>query len=139
MPKCIINFIVPYGYFPLFSFPTRSSVTNQNSWQYSTKGTPHKFFLKIEPKVTQQEFLLFLKRKEQREPFSLVPFEHITLVLQSQKPNLLPKIKCIMLLKKLYCMYYNSKPKSALKGGHCSVVSPHIVTLESNNLQIKRR
>lgn len=32
MPKWIINFIVPYGYFPLFFFPTRSSVTNQNSW-----------------------------------------------------------------------------------------------------------
>jgi hypothetical protein len=27
------------------------------------------------PKVTPQEFLLFLKRKEKREPFSLIPFE----------------------------------------------------------------
>jgi len=44
-----------------------------------------------------------------------------------------------MLLKQLYYMYYNTRAKSAPKGDHCSVLSPHIATLESNNLQIKRR
>jgi hypothetical protein len=29
-----------------------------------------------------------------------------------------------MLLKQLYCMYYNTRPKNAPKGGHCNVFSP---------------
>jgi hypothetical protein len=33
-----------------------------------------------------------------------------------QKSNLISKIKCTMPLEQLYCMYYNTKLKSALKG-----------------------
>jgi hypothetical protein len=29
-----------------------------------------------------------------------------------------------MLLEQLYYMYYNTRPKNAPKGGHCSVFSP---------------
>jgi hypothetical protein len=31
----------------------------------------------------------------------------------AQKSNLIPKIKCTILLEQLYCMYYNTRPKSA--------------------------
>ncbi len=35
---------------------------------------------------------------------------------KAQKPKLIPKIKCIIFLEQLYCMYYNTRPKSAPKG-----------------------
>jgi hypothetical protein len=43
---------------------------------------------------------------------------------RAQKSKLLCKIKCTMLLEQLYCMYYNTEPKSAPKGGHRNVFSP---------------
>jgi hypothetical protein len=41
-----------------------------------------------------------------------------------KKPNLIPKIKCTMLLEQLYYMYYNTRPKNAPKG--ISVMCFHI-------------
>ncbi len=36
-------------------------------------------------------------------------------IIGPKKSKLIPKIKCTMLLEQLYCMYYNTKPKSAPK------------------------
>ncbi len=38
------------------------------------------------------------------------------IIVLGPKPKLIPKIKCTMLLEQLYCMYYNTKPKSGPKG-----------------------
>jgi hypothetical protein len=42
---------------------------------------------------------------------------------RAQKPKLIPKIKCTILVEQLYCMFYNINPKSAQRG-HYSVFSP---------------
>jgi len=35
---------------------------------------------------------------------------------KAQKPKLIPKIKCTILLEQLYYIYYNIKPENAQKG-----------------------
>ncbi len=35
---------------------------------------------------------------------------------KAQKPKLIPKIKCTILLVQLYYIYYNIRPKNAQKG-----------------------
>jgi hypothetical protein len=46
------------------------------------------------------------------------------IIVRPKKKILVPKIKCTTLLKQLYCMYYNTRPKSAPEGCHHSVFSP---------------
>jgi hypothetical protein len=38
------------------------------------------------------------------------------IIVGPKKPILISKIKCIIFMEQLYCMYYNTRPNSALKG-----------------------
>jgi hypothetical protein len=46
---------------------------------------------------------------------------------RAQKPKLIPKIKCTILVEQLYCIYYNIKSKSAPKGVTIVCFHPNIL------------
>jgi hypothetical protein len=52
------------------------------------------------------------------------------MIFGAQKPKLIPKIKCIILLEQFYCMYYNIRPKNVPKG--VTVVCFHLSHVITN-------
>jgi hypothetical protein len=71
----------------------------------------------MDPSIYMMKFIIILK--------IILHNINSVKIIRAQKPKLIPKIKCTMLLEYLYYMYYNTWPKNAPKG--VTVVCFHLI------------